>query len=44
MNNSNIIDVSESDFESKVVNASDNALIGVEAIGPSNPKGKVFQT
>ena len=28
----------------KVVNASDKAQRGVEAIGPSNPKGKVFET
>ena len=27
----------------KVVNASDKAQRGTEAIGPSNPKGKVFQ-
>tara|TARA_B100000674_G_scaffold352834_1_gene295942 strand:- start:402 stop:1757 length:1356 start_codon:yes stop_codon:yes gene_type:complete len=28
----------------KVVNANDKAQRGTEAIGPSNPKGKVFQT
>ena len=27
----------------KVVNANDKAQRGAEAIGPSNPKGKVFQ-
>ena len=27
----------------KVVNANDKAQRGTEAIGPSNPKGKVFQ-
>ena len=34
MDNSNIIDVSESDFESKVVNASDNKLIIVDFWAP----------
>ena len=34
MDNSNIIDVNESDFESKVINASDNKLIVVDFWAP----------